>query len=91
MSHSDRVSMYEDMRDILEYNHSTKMLDYDATTKTGESVEIKCEQFNGEKRLAGSSAWGTSPSTLVKLKKDSLRIEKKYNLILFKLLILTFF
>ncbi len=57
---------------ILDYNHSTKMLDYDATTKTGESVEIKCEQYKGGiKKLAGASAWGTSPSTLVKLKKDN--------------------
>ena len=54
---------------ILDYNHSKKMHDYDATNKSGVSVEIKSEQYTGKKsRLAGRSAWGSSPSTLEKLK-----------------------
>ena len=57
---------------ILDYNHSTKMHDYDATNKSGESVEIKSEQYTGTKsRLAGKSAWGSSPAGLEKLKRDN--------------------
>lgn len=56
---------------ILDYNHSTKMHDYDATNKSGASVEIKSEQYIGKTKLAGRSAWGTSPTKLEKLKKDN--------------------